>query len=129
MSANPNTKKGPVLRLGGRYHVVKREPERPAEITKRKRDRDIKVNQSLNEVDRAQRQINKILTERAPCDTKMLANPVWRSIDKKSWVTPFKSFEYKRPDTDVNKLKSKLNTSQQNPYVDVLAAKSPYRDE
>ena len=76
------------------------------------------MNDTRNELERAQGEINKLVTQREFIDTKMLSNPIWRQVNKKNWVSPSKSFDYRRPDNDVNKLKARLNLSENDPYVD-----------
>ena len=76
------------------------------------------MNDTRNELERAQGEINKLVTQRECIDTKMLSNPTWRQVNKKNWVSPYKSFDFRRPDNDVNKLMARLNLSENDPYVD-----------
>ena len=117
-STNPVGKKGPVMLLGEAYTVAKREPERPKDRIKNTQDHRFLVTDNRNELERAQKRINKSRLSIEGFDMKKVLFPVWRSVEKDRWISPSKSFEYKKPETNVLKLKQDKLLSKDDPYVD-----------
>ena len=84
---------------------------------------EMKFSHSRNEMSRAQSHINNNKVSTEVINGARIANPAWRSVDKKSWVDGAKPFRVVKADksliSDRNPKHIDLNPKEKDPYTGI----------